>query len=1766
MLKLCSFAQVYFDPEEGPLIFEQVLPFFSTSNPETAFAVIAILNLLTPSHPAVADSIWRPQHYLPTIHHLWSLMNRSKVVDLTILDLFSRIARDGLGAEHVEMGPYGLFTNDQASMVFTAVLRLCEIPVSQVSSPYSPTVDAYAGLASLLEKDQRKYPVSHSISRWIIMSLSPVCAETDDSILSKLEGLIQATETFFHPSNSGGWTKTLSQIVFYLADFFVMRWNREASGEMATPPSRRLNSAIRRRFVLCLRDVTFMGIFSKSSTAMSFALSALQNLAYLEPTLILPGALQRIYPSLRGSVEVHRTTSSIRALRELARVIVRTKGYRCHITALLGLTLPGIDANDLDKTMHTLTFFQSVFYEVPLWTLKPAKQDTEDEDEEPPAADGMLAAQWVTEQIERLDAERVDMEIDYDKELSDADEARIVVSSTAEFGTFVTSLLERVFNLLRNLPDAARLRTSSPEEHVANTLPAALGPMFSTMSPELFDLALNKIADFLSKHVVHQARDAMSFLCSALCKVDAKKSLNVLVPMLCRSIRTEIEENGAGSSRTAGSEVLPRDKALVWYIGLLSMSLVHTGSAVVDFADELLDIVTFMRQKCKGIPSSHASNLIHHILLTLTTTYTVDTCLYEDSDIAAGVTPALWAHVQDPHKLNIKWHYSDEREIAFAIKIFSTFADNELTRLKELIGPSPPVRRDGSGRDWSDEVSRSLIVLRLILAGTSALFDTRLQDPKAQSNGLQLEDSDSGDDSASGELTDTDYGATEDEDVRPSFQYPAGNHLSSGSADYDKVHTLRQEIGETLHDVHNYLTEKQQDDVVAFNSLYTTYRSWFTDVGVERSAHTLERVTRLFVADSGPFKMSGTRKEFPRPILIRRANVYHLQRQKHNASPRSRTELDSILLKDLVQSSVSHYTDIRKTAQTAIEASMKVIIGARPVLIPPFIEHFQLAVKTNDFPRIKGAMYSLLFGALLKPISRDWRYTPAVIKAYIDVLDVDRTSIVKLSTAAALQIMDMTRPGSRMAILDKTIIDGIKPDFGSDEQKVSAKIERRRSIIQKRRDFVLQRRSETGADLASIATNSHWKKESRTATITIGLGLRFEEIASDKMVDLTVARAINTHPQLRAIYSSALIGLFTYIDMRAIADHKYENFLLEKRKIPSFVKMEPQREKPKFTTDFLASFAKPETELYIDQDYPGWLVWGKYIPAFKAAESSIPEYDEIEQRVRKRIGLSLTRDWFAQIFGYMKQEPRDAASDRFRMTNVLTLTSAFGIVFDGLTELTFEDLQALTKDIFGDGSDKHQHRATAEILCALLSCAVLVGTTLRTEIWSFVFPIVRTILQDGLTPDNQGYWSTFIDVVLQNRDPRRAWPLVEWLSNFRLDRTSNAAFKESSKISLLMHSISDLGWHYQLGKPIWDDFVDNLDHPYKGVREVMGITMAAMNRTEYHESYADVPTLIKAQNAASSIGSRPYELTPEFRKVIEDIFQQIEVWRLERPAGQQTASAYTSASKTMMLWLEGTFSSFECNKLIPFFHTTLLDALLHMMDIKEDPELQGIAYGAFRQLGNIPFRRGEEAAFVEALMRIGRTATSWHQRLRSMINIQAVYFRHLFLMPAPRQQALFDCISEMLQDSQLEVRVGAAATLSGMVRCSPMALRQRVLDKLIAEYTALLAANPLPRRRDLAAGPPGTPTPEQTRTLIARHAAVLGLGALIQAFPYASPPFPWMPDVLTTLANRAAGDPGVVGKSAKGIVSDFKKTRQDTWVLDMKVCAPPLLHLLLVQL
>lgn len=1767
LTKFCSFAQLYFDPRDRKAMFEEIIPYFSTSEVSGAFIVVGVLNVLMPTTAAAeGETQLQPTEFLPTFFHLWSLVNRSKFFDVVFIDLFSRLARDSLSCKHVSFSEHGVFTKDQSDLIFTAILRLTEIPVGQASSPYSGGVDLGSGLAIYLERDKKKHPLAYNIARWIVMSLSPACLDTPGSILAHLEGLMESIDTFFHPSNQGAWSTMLSQLTFHLVDFFVMRWNRERSGEMDTPEKRRLNDALKKRFVLCLKEVTFMGIFAKSSKSLNYYLSALQGLAYLEPGIMLPGALQRFYPSLQGLVEVHRTSSSLRGLQMIAHIMSKRKGFRCHITALLALALPGIDANDLDKTMHTLTFIQAVAYSIPFVSLTRKGSRVHDTS---------LAMQWVQGEMERMEREGQDVIIDYENELSDEDEANILRSSTAGFGEFILALLGKIFTLLENLPDAARLRVGSPEENVINTLPAALSPLFASLSPELFDSALEKLAAFVGGHVVHQARDAMAFMTNALCKANPEKTLKIFVPMLIVGIRNEIDYNGAASDRSSGTDVLPRDRALVWHISMLSMIVVHVGSDVLKYKKELFDIALYMQEKCRGLPTIHISNFIHHLLLNLTTVYPIDAALYEPKVIARGLDVDDWGVGTKPSELTIKWHTPLPEEIDFAVELFESQVDTAIQRLVDLMGDNPSVSRTGKNKEWSDEVSRNLTQLRLVLSGLSSLFDPKeASGPRngtGEVNGESRSDDDVDMDDDGGDQDDLLAEGAEDEETRPQFRYQAGYLLEESSRVYKRIHELRNDIGQLLSKMHTFLVNKQEDDVPCFTALYSAYKTWITDVGTERSAHTLDRVTRLYNADIQPFKVSGLRKAYPRPLLIKRASVYNLQRVKHNASARQKCGLDKVLLLDLAQSSVSLYSEVRRNAQSALESGLKVLIGGRPLVIPPLLKAFNEALAKNDLDRVKGSIYTLLFGSLLKTLFRDWRYAPELIKLYISTAAVDKASIQKLRNNALYALIEFGRPMERIILVDHDLVKSIEPSADLDTCKSA--ISTRHGFIVDRRTAVESKKRELAEELIELIKVSHWKIASQCIIFVLNLGLRFETIAPKAFIEISALGAIDDHPGLRDRYGQAFSGIFTMIDLRAIYDHKYENYLLEKEQEPNKVVVHVDQDDPNWTRDFLEGFAKPETpEYYVDSDHPGWLVWGKKFNGFRARPKKFTGYDEVETAARKQIGKLLTRDWYSKFFGYLKQEPRDSASDRFRMQGVMLLMHSFDLMWMGLTDATFDDIKEEIALVYEDGSDKHQHRATAEIIGALMAGVMDEPVEERNRVWEYTVPIVQKVFSDGLTPENLAYWMTCLHLVTGNKDPRRSREIVDQLSEFRLDMSSNAAFKESSKIQLLEFAIADAGWHFQKEKPIVEDFLAHLDHPYKAVREAIGRTLATIFRTRYHESFKNVEALLEENAAASSTGIVPYRPSKEFSVTVKDVFNRLEKWRGEREPGQQTPSAYTSGSKTVMLWLDTTMNSYECTELLDFFPDVFMEQLLHMMDVKEDLELQRLAYHVYRHLPNIPFPAGEDSAFISALIRIGKNSTSWHQRLRTLINMQVIYFRRIFLIHPEEQSALYEAVSEMLQDPQLEVRLGASATLAGMIRCSPVALRTNILKSLTAKFKSDLKKNPMPKKT------PGTETPVQHhKQIIQRHAAVLGLGALVQAFPYQTPPPEWMPEILALLASRAANDPGAIGKTVKTILADFKvmrlnitwtllimvltnmkqKTRQDTWVTDQKVNINP---------
>jgi len=131
---------------------------------------------------------------------------------------------------------------------------------------------------------------------------------------------------------------------------------------------------------------------------------------------------------------------------------------------------------------------------------------------------------------------------------------------------------------------------------------------------------------------------------------------------------------------------------------------------------------------------------------------------------------------------------------------------------------------------------------------------------------------------------------------------------------------------------------------------------------------------------------------------------------------------------------------------------------------------------------------------------------------------------------------------------------------------------------------------------------------------------------------------------------------------------------------------------------------------------------------------------------------------------------------------------------------------------------------------------------------------------------------------------------------------------------------------------------------------------------------------------------------------------------------------------------------------------------------------------------------------------------------------------------------MLEVLCRCLDDEVVEVREMAATTLSGILRLSP---RRSVLT-LKERFVRLAKNSHLPARED----------PDYNKAIRHRHAAILGICALVDSYPYTVEK--WMPELLTNILTEHTYDPIPISTTVRKCASNFKRTHQDTWHEDSK--------------
>jgi len=611
--------------------------------------------------------------------------------------------------------------NSALAVIFNHILVFLKLPVGgggQVATPQQNNFPS--ALVSLISRQTNK---SHS---GLIANTCRVIVYTikkDTDTLKYLKNLIFSIKSFYHPSNIGGWTPSLSRFLQSLCYEVTKRVKLEQNGKCKYDASvHGLTLDQIEEFVDIVLPMCVQALFSKHYATIALASKALQWLCHLNPNKVIPVLLNRIYPALETLTESHQTLPSILALSSISVPLVRrsgplvlngnskgsgsiggcdadslnnkakaaaesgdstavhdadeissqfpftlspssTSGYLNHVFLLLELTLPGIDSNDIQKTLFTLKFYISLFSSVPIVDCSGNIEAIQ--------ARRRKAMEIETDEDKNCSGNNSYVNVDANgKETGELSEDELqVLSRTADFESWSLAFLDRIFTWFENfIPAKERSKSSYKRLPLEASLPEFIGItsllMFSQMSADIHKTCATRIFRFVTSKFLLPAQKPIGLLCSSLSSSQPEATLKIFMPLITKRVL----ENALQHIECDEEDV---DRELIWDLHMLGQLVKRTGVHLLPYMDTIKEIlVNTMKSPSRKIIKL-SMKLMKNVLRALSLIYPMEFCSLSKEDYENASTLGLdawgkWYRIED---VDVAWHIPTEQEYKCALDL-----------------------------------------------------------------------------------------------------------------------------------------------------------------------------------------------------------------------------------------------------------------------------------------------------------------------------------------------------------------------------------------------------------------------------------------------------------------------------------------------------------------------------------------------------------------------------------------------------------------------------------------------------------------------------------------------------------------------------------------------------------------------------------------------------------------------------------------------------------------------------------------------------------------------------------------------------------------------------------------------------------------------------------------------------------------------------------------------------------------------------------------
>ncbi|BBN03450.1 proteasome activator subunit 4 [Marchantia polymorpha subsp. ruderalis] len=1675
----------FFPPGSSAEIWNEFRPALEHMSHNSALEAAGFLSLFLPTaqhklerKPSLFNSEW-----VKECIDFWEKLPYSNYWNMQWGSLLSRCIKHQV----IKTSEWELFLPS----MFMLFLRTFEVPVGK-SSQWAPI---YRRLPR--EVAAAFYTLSMPSSPDIVARSIVYMIIPGGSTLRHLECLVDYLEQYYHPSNGGSWTTSLESFLRNLVFYFMKRLASEhllrVRDEDAVECSHFLGPEERVAFVKVVMRLVERGQYSKNVSLAACAANVAARLTYLEPYVVLPLIVSCFQMAMDTITATHQLESSLTTLALAARALLIASAEESS-----SMVFSAEIDTAVDKVMSGLDV-----------SLKECRST-------------LAVAMFTT--LLGLDAN------DPPKTLATLQLYCSVVSSITVLGSndsgpggtlpidwseWVGNFLERLFTLLVNLEPISQSAEVEPDlgflMEEGSHYSSLLMLLFQKVTTSVYNEALKKVAKFVNSNILPGAVDEIGALCSCALIGNRSLALPLLSKPLMNSIVSSLTETPCtGFSASSNKKSYENFKAglspaleitLCYQLNVLSMSLLYGGAALTQYKHLLLQVIGASFDAPSSKVNEAGNLLVSSILASLLHYYPEHFCRSNPStksrfDIEEWYSTSGSDAPEEGS--GPTWHITNADEVAFVEEILNLHLRDSLADLRSIVNDA--VRSKPSGQE-----REQLRVIALRLGGCLNGVGSCLPDFEIPPDTI-------------------DHSLSKGIDLK-SLSVVGAEGTVVGSS------KLREEIAETLHKTCEYMLKERADDTILLKLLVglldvtgnygsMTYQSWLQSCSLWNAEDKTLREPKINLITGA----DATSRRRPWWMLVEKTNLHNFLRASQAGYHRYYRGLNApyhliLLSKDLLKLSLHSYRAVRLVAVNKLGRMLKRYPSLVKECMPLLTTSLQ-DVQAKEETAL-GACNVLKSQPVMRHLRQDWN---ALASFLLALLRSSHHESVKAQNAI-----------NELFLVFNILYGGVPfssyAKVGESLQDLSYS-----KMITHIQDQVVP----SGGGTVPV----HWRYNLMAHGILLFLVLPppsdehsfYAGSVLKSRENIAGGFMANLQSELPALRPLSVIALL---------------FLLQATSSKAFYGEKPSWLKNGNGTEYAVSLKSAIISILQRQGFGQ-----KVITNLAADHHYFEGQNSYNPQQMSDVGLT------ALMPTFMRDWPRTLTWDSKLEGEAFLPTFArlFQYLLQECGSPVLDALRVPLEDACNDVEERGKQCIAAEIMAGLLHSDVE-GIVEAWDDW--MKPLLhKVVLQSTL--ESAAEWAACVRFAVggEGRDgrevPKLRYKILDCLAEPLPDRASTSLL--TKRLTLLRAAVSELlpmsrldcDVKFQIS--LLDEIMTYMSHSAPQVRQGVGRLMSII--------CANLQLAAESGSLSSTEKDAPLSptdspMSPEVTDANGDCKMPLD-WRAALVSGALSAAekiqsaggpdlsgdastfegVYSKESKEAVRWMETALHFVIASVRSGSGHVLLsvTRELLHpILSVQEtwNKELAKLAKSAMHLLRWQPFGSVHLGTTIATAL-AASTDSIWHTRVAALKFMQPVVYRHTYIMSDSDMRALWDRIRELLSDNQLEVRILAATTLTGMMKGPGIRFAEEFRNTILEKALVQLGQRTKNRKT-------------KTRTncaLATTHGLVLGLAACILSVPYDMPR--WLPNMVIALAGFSH-EPWPIKATVTRTIADFRRTHMDTW-------------------